>query len=61
MTFPVYLDPEMKSAAQYGVTGFPETYLIGRDGKIREKFVGPRDWDDQHFRSLVTELLGENP
>ncbi len=61
LTFPVYVDPQMKSAAEYGVSGFPETFLIGRDGKIREKFIGPRDWDDARFRAMVNELLAERP
>jgi peroxiredoxin len=61
LAFPIYLDSDMAAAARYGVTGFPETYLIGRDGKIREKFIGPRDWDDPRFRGMVNDLLAEKP
>ena len=35
------LDPDGKVAIGYGVTGVPETYFIGRDGRIVHKQVGP--------------------
>jgi len=59
VTFPVFLDPEMKAAAIYGIAGFPETFLIDRNGKIAQKFVGPRQWDDPRFRKMIDELLAE--
>lgn len=58
-TFPVYLDPEMKAAKTYGVTGFPESFLIDRKGKIVHRFVGPRNWGDRNFRAIVDKLIAE--
>lgn len=42
----VYLvwDPARKVADQYGVQRIPESYLVGRDGKLVRKIVGVEDW-----------------
>lgn len=34
-------DPEGKAAIDWGVTGAPETFLIGADGKILHKHISP--------------------
>lgn len=34
-------DPEGKAAVDWGVTGAPETFLIGRDGTILHKHISP--------------------
>jgi peroxiredoxin len=40
LTVPVLLDSEGKVGNQYGVTGIPQTVVIGKDGKIAKIFVG---------------------
>jgi peroxiredoxin len=40
LTVPVLLDSEGKVGNQYGVTGIPQTVVIGKDGKIARIFVG---------------------
>lgn len=35
------VDPNGRSAIDWGVYGIPETFLVGRDGKIAFKHVGP--------------------
>ena len=37
------VDPNGKMAIEWGVYGVPETYLIGKDGMIALKHVGPID------------------
>ena len=37
----VGVDPAGRAAIDWGVYGAPETFVIGRDGTIRTKFVGP--------------------
>jgi len=39
----------------YGVTGFPETFLVNRQGIVVRKFVGPLD--QQTLAAFVEELL----
>jgi peroxiredoxin len=49
-------DPEQKSSALYGTTGWPETFIIDRKGVIRRKFVGPVNWEDPQIVQYLTSL-----
>ena len=57
--FPIYLDPDGSAQQRYGVTGYPETYLIGRDGVIVGKEIGSNDWSSVSVLKLVASLLGK--
>ena len=35
------MDPNGRTAINWGVYGVPETFIVGRDGKIAFKLVGP--------------------
>jgi cytochrome c biogenesis protein CcmG/thiol:disulfide interchange protein DsbE len=39
----VAIDPESRTALDFGVYGVPETYVVDRDGRIRFRFAGPLD------------------
>jgi cytochrome c biogenesis protein CcmG/thiol:disulfide interchange protein DsbE len=61
LTFPVVYDGPGTTLEGYGVTGFPETFVIDRDGRVVEAFVGAVNSDDDRSRlraavesSLVT-------
>lgn len=56
-SFRILLDPKGKLAAQYGTVKFPETYLFGPDGKLRYKFIGPRNWADPRVVSWFTKII----
>jgi len=49
----VVLDLGAKVSRTYGTTKFPESYLLDRDGRLRLKFVGPRNWMDPHVATLL--------
>lgn len=49
-------DPEQKVAGMYGTTGWPETYIIDRQGVMRRKFVGPVDWNSPEVVQFLTKL-----
>jgi DsbE subfamily thiol:disulfide oxidoreductase len=57
--FPVYLDTEGRSAVAYGVTGVPETYIVDKKGILREKVIGPADWNSPQAISAVATPLQE--
>ncbi len=40
-SWPSLLDPNSRIAIDYGVYGVPETYFIGRDGRVAYKQIGP--------------------
>ena len=51
--FRVALDEGAKISRTYGTTKFPESYLLDKDGKLRLKFVGPRNWLDPNVATLL--------
>ena len=40
-SYPTLLDPGSKTAIDYGLYGVPETFFIGRDGRVAFKQIGP--------------------
>ena len=49
-------DPDQKSSSLYGTTGWPETFIIDRQGVLRRKFVGPVNWNDPDIVQYLTSL-----
>lgn len=56
-TMPVLFDDDMKVARNYGVRGVPETYIIDREGIVREKIIGRRQWDSPEAIELIEKWL----
>jgi thiol-disulfide isomerase/thioredoxin len=58
-TFPVYLNPDESAAKLFGITGIPETFIIDKNGILRNKVIGPAEWDSpnaiQAFQTLISE------
>ncbi|HKP14705.1 MAG TPA: TlpA disulfide reductase family protein [Gemmatimonadaceae bacterium] len=61
LTFEILHDPQQGTTRNYQITGYPETFIIARDGTIRRKMIGPDDWSSTGNRALVRELLGLAP
>jgi cytochrome c biogenesis protein CcmG, thiol:disulfide interchange protein DsbE len=40
ITYPIVRDKEAKTATAYGTFLFPETYVVGRDGRLLERLQG---------------------
>ncbi len=49
-------DPEQKVAGMYGTSGWPETYIIDRQGVMRRKIVGPINWDSPEMMQFLSKL-----
>ena len=60
LTFEILHDPAQVTTRNYQITGYPETFVIARDGTIRRKLIGAADWSSGANRALVRELLGQN-
>jgi peroxiredoxin len=60
LTFEILHDPTRQTTANYQITGYPETFIIGREGTIRKKVIGAADWSSEANRALLRELLGVN-
>ena len=57
VTAPALLSPENEVARLYGITGVPEAFIIDKNGIVREKIVGPRDWDAPESIVLIEKWL----
>jgi len=65
VVFPTYRDPGTTNnhspiAATYGTSMYPETYIIGRDGKIERKIIGFQEWDSPQMRAYFDSILGKS-
>ena len=49
-------DPEQKVATTYGTAGWPETYVIDRQGVMRRKFIGAVDWTSPEVIDFLSKL-----
>lgn len=54
--FANYWNPDRSLAASYGTVMFPETYIIGKDGRIARKIIGPQNWDRPEWTAYIREL-----
>ncbi|GDX88500.1 hypothetical protein LBMAG45_03560 [Nitrospirota bacterium] len=61
LTFPVLIDSWGKTDKPYKRMGVPETFIIDRDGVIREIVIGPRDWTRLDSLEILTKLLNVTP
>jgi peroxiredoxin len=58
LTLPVLKDPGGRVAAgQYRTTGYPETFVLDRNGRVLQHVVGPAEWDSAerlaYFRGVL--------
>lgn len=56
VNFVTVRDPEQKVAGMYGTSGWPESYIIDRQGVLRRKIVGPINWDSPDVMKFLTTL-----
>ena len=54
-TFPILYDDKGVVQKLYGVYKFPESFIVGKDGKVVEKIIGPLDWSSL---KTITYLKG---
>jgi peroxiredoxin len=58
-TFPILLDAEARAQGLYGVYRFPETFLIDKNGRIVEHYLGARDWSSIEFLGKINSMMKE--
>jgi peroxiredoxin len=58
LSYPVARDPSYRLAHRYGTYKLPETYIIGRDGRVAEKIIGETNWTDPRMITFIKSLTG---
>ncbi|MGB0910046.1 MAG: TlpA disulfide reductase family protein [Nitrospirales bacterium] len=57
LTFPILHDSDYEVGLSYGARTLPITYIIDRQGIIRHRVFGARDWNGAKAKELIQELL----
>ena len=56
----VVMDANDRASAAWQLELLPETFLIGPDGSVRLRFVGPRNWSDASAVEVLHAALAED-
>jgi Peroxiredoxin len=59
LTFEILHDPTGEITDRYDIDGYPETFILGKDGVIRKRLMSATDWNSPEARALVDRLLTE--
>jgi cytochrome c biogenesis protein CcmG/thiol:disulfide interchange protein DsbE len=59
MSFPILLNPRADVGSKYWVRAIPTSFLLDKNGVIRWKIIGGREWDDPYVLSRIDQLLAE--
>jgi peroxiredoxin len=57
LNLPVLFDPGGDVSRFYGTYKFPETYIVDRQGVVRYKAIGPRDWTDPANIQVLRNII----
>ncbi len=60
ISFPILLDPAQESSRAYQTMGYPESLLLDPEGRIIERYVGPRDWAHPDYVDRVRRLIASS-
>lgn len=58
-TFPVLLDVQGEVGKKYGVSGYPETFIIDRQGTIVHHHMGYNDWSQPAVEATLRRLIDQ--
>ena len=50
-----------RAAAQYRTTGYPETFVLDRNGRVLQHVVGPAEWDSTERLAYFRGVLEGGP
>jgi len=57
LTFPILHDADYRVSGIYGIRTLPMSYLVDRQGILRYRVFGARDWNSEQARVFIEELL----
>ena len=57
LNFPALLDPDMAVLRLYRQFSIPATFLVDKQGIVRHRELGYRDWTDPQSRKLLEAIL----
>lgn len=57
LSFPIVLDLDQAVYQTYQTMGVPESLLIDREGRVIERYVGPREWDAPEHVDRLEQVI----
>ena len=57
LTFPVLIDSRGEVGQMFGITGYPETFIIDKEGKVLAHYIGFHDWTDGNTQADLQRLI----
>ena len=57
ITMPILDDQDNKVGPKYGLTGVPETFIVDKQGVVRQKFIGPAKWDSPGVMTMLMNYI----
>lgn len=61
LTFPIAMDRDKHVSEAYQTMGVPESLLVDRNGRVVERYVGPREWDAPEYTERIEALFESVP
>ena len=59
IAIPTYLDPGQQARNTYKVRGYPETFIIDRNGSVLKYVIGPQRWSDPRIMATIEAMIKE--
>ncbi|MEM9176791.1 MAG: TlpA disulfide reductase family protein [Myxococcota bacterium] len=59
LSFPLVLDLDQAVYAAYQTMGVPESLLLDRQGRVVERYVGPREWDAPEHVQRLQDVIAD--
>jgi peroxiredoxin len=57
LTFPILHDSDFRVGLSYGARTLPMTFMVDRQGVVRQHIFGARDWEAPEARQLIEMLM----
>ena len=57
ITMPILNDKDSTVGLKYGLTGVPETFIVDKQGILREKFIGSAQWDSPQYVRMLMKYI----
>ncbi len=59
ITIPILDDAQNLVGSKYSLTGLPETFIIDKQGIIREKVIGAAQWDSPDSVQMIMKYINQ--
>ena len=59
ITIPVLDDAQNVAGSKYSLTGIPETFIVDKQGIIREKILGAAQWDAPDSVQMIMKYINQ--